>query len=70
MRYLNFDIDAFDYTDRDSSESFSVRVSQSPAGEQKIAAAGRVQLPIEVRTQHRLLDRRGLDTEGDRKSVV
>ena len=64
MRYLNFDIDAFDYTDRDSCESFSVRVSQSPVGEQKIAAAERVQLPIEARTQHRLLDRRGLDIDG------
>ncbi len=64
MNYVNFDLDARGYTDRDNVESFSVRVTQSPAGHQKRGAAEFSQLPIDVRSGVRMLDRRGLDRRG------
>ncbi len=64
MKYLNFDLEVFNYTDTNYIESFSVRVSASPAGQQKVSAAERVQLPLDIRSQQRLLDRRGYTFEG------
>jgi CHAT domain/Effector-associated domain 7 len=64
MRFLDLDLEAFDYADVSHAESFSVRVARSPAGEQKIADAKRVVLPIELRSRLRLLERRGLDRAG------
>lgn len=64
MNYVNFDLEASGYVDRDNVESFSVRVTHSPAGQQKRGAAEFSQLPIDVRSGVRMLDRRGLDRRG------
>jgi hypothetical protein len=64
MKYLNFDLEVFNYTDTNYVESFNVRVSASPAGQQKVSASERVQLPPDIRSQQRMLDRRGYTFEG------
>jgi CHAT domain/Effector-associated domain 7 len=64
MNYENFDLEAAGYVDRDNAESFTIRVVNSPAGQQKASSAERVSLPIEARTQVRLLERRGLARPG------
>lgn len=60
MRYTNFDLDAFDHRATDSGDRFSVRVASSPAGEQRIADAERVTLPMPVRQRIGALQRRQL----------
>jgi hypothetical protein len=62
MNYVNFDLELFNYRDEHHIESFVVRVQHSPVGQQKLGDAEFVQLPVEVRSRQRLLDRRGLDT--------
>lgn len=64
MTYANFDLEAFDYTAGGDGESFSVRVADSPTGQQRISDGVRVQLPRELR-RHWLpqLERRMLGRE-------
>jgi hypothetical protein len=61
MRYVNLDIEAFDYARDEGREKFSVRVAASPVGEQKITDAEQVMLPTDLRMRLRLLERRQLD---------
>ena len=60
MKYNNLDLEVFDYHSDNRNERFSVRVSASPAGEQKLAAADKVNIPGDLRQKLRLLDLRGL----------
>jgi hypothetical protein len=64
MRYVNFDLELFQYSDARSIESFRVRVLSSPAGQQKLNQAEPVQLPLDARTLIRHLERRGIDHAG------
>lgn len=61
MQYLNFDIDAFDYEKDADGERFSVRVAQSPGGEQRLWDAEKVLLFPDLRNQLRRLEKRSLD---------
>jgi hypothetical protein len=61
MRYVNLDIEAFDYAREADGERYSVRVAASPAGEQKLTDAERVTLPAELRQRLRQLERRMLN---------
>ncbi len=61
MQYRNFDIEAFDY--EEDGERFSVRVADSPAGQQRLSHAQQVSLPPDFRNRLRRLDRRKLDLE-------
>lgn len=49
MQYKNFDVELYEYEEHDGDESFSVRVTNSPAGDQSPSQAERVALPMEVR---------------------
>jgi hypothetical protein len=64
MRYVNFDLELFNYSDARNIESFAVRVVSSPAGQQKLSQADVVQLPLDARTLIRRLERRGIDQPG------
>ena len=59
MQYQNFDLDVFDHKVTESGERFGVRAS-SQAGEQRIAGADRVSLPVRVRQSIGALRRRRL----------
>ena len=62
MEYRDFDVEAFDYEDDpDGGERFSVRVADSPAGQQRHSQADRVALAPDLRKRARLLERRKLD---------
>jgi hypothetical protein len=61
MEYRDFDIEAFDYEEDADGERFSVRVADSPAGQQRISRAEQVMFPPGLRSQLRRLDRRRLD---------
>lgn len=74
MKYRNFDIELYEYEQQDNreddleslsvrviNESFSVRVTNSPAGDQSPSQAERMTLPYELRTEARHLRQR-LDT--------
>ncbi|HEX8144195.1 MAG TPA: CHAT domain-containing protein [Pyrinomonadaceae bacterium] len=61
MRYVNLDIEAFDYAREEGREKFSVRVAASHVGEQKITDAEPVMLPADLRTRLRLLESRRLN---------
>ncbi len=60
MKYLNFDLEAFDYKATPSAERFRVRVISSPVGEQRQTEAETVSLPSELRGRLRRLDKRAL----------
>lgn len=49
MRYHNFDIDLYEFNKQDDRESFRVRVTNSPAGDQSPSQAERITLPPELR---------------------
>lgn len=50
MKYKNFDVELYEYQEHDDGgESFSVRVTNSPAGDQSPSQAERVVLPVELR---------------------
>jgi hypothetical protein len=61
VRYLNFDIDAFDYVEDAGGERFKVRVAESPAGQQRLADAEQVPLTPGLRAGLGRLERRMLD---------
>jgi hypothetical protein len=60
MIYLNFDVDAFNHRAAEGGDQFSVRVASSPVGEQRMAQADRVKLPLSVRQRVEALRRRQL----------
>ena len=59
-QYRNFDIDAFDYKEGTDGECFSVRVADSPAGQQRIGSAEQVTIPAKLRDSLRKLENRKL----------
>jgi len=61
MLYRNFDIDAFDYKEGTDGECFSVRVAESPAGQQRLSDAEQVALVPALRKGLRRLESRSLD---------
>ena len=61
MKYHNFDVEAFDYYENADIEHFSVRVADSPAGQQRPSQADRVSFGPDLRKQLRRLERRSLD---------
>ena len=63
MKYLNLNLEAFDYKNENNGESFRVRVSHSPAGDQKMHAAETVILPNTLRPRLRRLEKRTLDSQ-------
>ena len=58
MEYQNLDLEAFDYQAGDGTERFRVRVTGSPAGEQRHADAEEVTIRPDLRRQLRRLERR------------
>jgi len=60
VQYLNFDLDAFDYEEHAGGERFSVRVAESPAGQQRLSDAEQVPLAPDLRRRLRRLERRML----------
>jgi len=51
MKYKNFDVELYEYEEQDDGgESFSVRVTNSPAGDQSPSQAERVTLPTILRS--------------------
>jgi hypothetical protein len=60
MEYRNLDLEAFDYEAADDVERFRVRVTGSPAGEQRYADAEQVTILPDLRKQLRQLERRGM----------
>jgi hypothetical protein len=62
MQYRNLDLEAFDYhRAEDGVGRFRVRVTGSPAGEQKHANAEEVTIPPDLRKRLRRLEKRTLD---------
>jgi len=64
MEYRNLDLEAFDYRKEEDGERFHVRVTGSPAGEQRHSEAEEVTIPPDLRTRLRRLERRRLDLPG------
>lgn len=60
MKYLNLNLEAFEYRKENNTERFRVRVTNSPAGEQKAGDAETVRLPDDLRLRLRSLERRRL----------
>jgi hypothetical protein len=60
MKYYNFDLDVFNFIQTENEDQFSVRVANSPAGEQLIGEAEKVALPLKVRIEVGALRRREL----------
>ena len=60
MKYLNLNLEVFDYTRDDKGEQFRVRVANSPAGEQNLSEAETVSLSEGLRARLRSLERRRL----------
>jgi hypothetical protein len=63
MKYLNFDLEAFDHRQSAAADQFNVRVAASPVGEQRHGEAEKVQLPLKVRQSIGALQRRSLTLE-------
>jgi hypothetical protein len=63
VKYLNLNLEAFDYKKENDTERFRVRVSNSPAGEQKLGDAETVSLPDNLRQRLRPLEKRQLDLQ-------
>jgi hypothetical protein len=55
MRYRNFDIEVYAYEKKKEQETFSVRVTNSPAGDHSPSEAERVSLPADIRLKDRAL---------------
>jgi hypothetical protein len=65
MQYRNLDLEAFEYQRAEGGvERFHVRVTGSPAGEQRYADAEEVTIPPELRKRLRRLEKRTLDLPG------
>jgi hypothetical protein len=64
MEYRNLDLEAFDYRKEDDGECFRVRVTDSPAGQQRHSAAEEVTISPDLRTRLRRLERRKLKLPG------
>ena len=64
MEYCNLDLDAFDYRVAGDGERFRVRVTSSPAGEQRYADAEEVTIFPDLRHRLRSLEKRSLDLPG------
>jgi hypothetical protein len=62
MKYLNFDLEAFQYQKNDTKESFRVRVADSPVGEQRLNEAEEVVVPQDFRLRLSFLENRDLST--------
>ncbi|MGH9972097.1 MAG: CHAT domain-containing protein [Pyrinomonadaceae bacterium] len=60
MKYLNLNLEAFEYRKENTTERFRVRVTNSPAGEQRSGDAETVSLQDDLRSRLRRLERRGL----------
>ena len=61
MRYLNLDLEAYGYRkSADGAESFTVRVTGSPGGEQRPTAAENGTLAVDLRARLRRLEKRNL----------
>lgn len=60
MKYLNLNLEAFEYRRENNAELFRVRVSNSPAGEQKLGDAETVTVPGDLRPRLRRLEKRAL----------
>lgn len=60
QRYRTFDVELFGHTQANGREVFNVRVADSDVGEQRIAQASRVMLPLTVRDDVAALARRQL----------
>jgi CHAT domain len=58
MKYLNLDLEVFDYKNENDIESFRVRVASSPVGEQRLQAADTVTLSDTLRSRLKQLERR------------
>ena len=52
MRYQNFDIDLYEFEKQDEHESFRVRVTNSPAGDQSPSQAESITLPPKLRKRN------------------
>lgn len=63
MKYLNLNLEAFEYRKENNIERFRVRVTNSPAGEQKPGEAETVSLPEDLRSRLRRLEKRALTLE-------
>jgi len=62
MEYRDFDIEAFDHEEgAGGDQRFKVRVTDSPAGQQRIGRAEQVSLPADLRPRLRRLERRLLE---------
>ena len=62
MKYLNFDLEAFQYQKNETKESFRVRVADSPVGEQPLNAAEEVVVPQDFRLRLSFLENRDLSS--------
>lgn len=60
MKYLNLELQVGDYRADDDGEHFSVRVLNSPAGQQRDDLADEVTLPVNLRQRLRQLEKRSL----------
>jgi hypothetical protein len=60
MKYLNLNLETLEYRKENNTESFRVRVTNSPAGEQKAGDAETVTLPDDLRSRLRRLEKRVL----------
>jgi hypothetical protein len=60
MLYRDFDIEAFNYEEGADGERFSVRVANSPAGQQRLSQAEQVTLSTGLRKRLRQLESRSL----------
>jgi hypothetical protein len=63
MKYLNLNLEAFDYRKENDHESFRVRVTNSPAGEQRASDAETVSLKDDLRSRLRRLEKRSLSLQ-------
>jgi len=64
VEYCNLDLDAFDYRVAGDDERFRVRVTSSPAGEQRYTDAEEVTISPDLRRRLRSLEKRSLDLPG------
>lgn len=63
MRYLNFDLDLFNYQNSNGQETFQVRVASSPVGEQRLLDAETSPILQNLRQRLPLLEKRALQSE-------
>jgi len=63
MKYLNFNLEVFEYRVDGQTSRFRVRVSNSPAGEQTPGEAEQVSLPPDLHSRLRRLEKRTLNLD-------